>query len=106
MTKSFTILLLIINLVLITSCAKPKVVDTVLPDDEKLNCKQLENAIIETEKIKGDAEYAKKGTGGNLTRMILFWPAWAKTLHNADVAILAANYRNYHLKKIIKKKKL
>ena len=42
-------------------------------------------------------EYAKEGTGGNVARMILFWPAWAQTLHNADKAILAANDRNHHL---------
>ena len=37
--------------------------------------------------------------------MLLFWPAWAQTLHNADVAIMAANDRSYHLIKIMKKKK-
>ena len=105
MNKYLTILFFIINLIFITSCAKPKVVNTILPDDEKLNCKQLQNAIIETKKIKRDAEYAKEGTGGNVARMILFWPAWAKTLHNADVAILAANDRNYHLTKLMKSKK-
>ena len=104
MNKYLTILFFIINLIFITSCAKPKVVNTILPGDEKLNCKQLQNAIIETKKIKRDAEYAKKGTGGNLARMILFWPAWAKTLHNADVAILAANDRNFHLTKLMRKK--
>ena len=30
--------------------------------------------------------------------------AWAKTIHNADVAIQAANDRNFHLIKIMKKK--
>ena len=39
-----------------------------------------------------------------MTRIILFWPAWAKTLHNADVAIMAANDRIYHLFNIMKKK--
>ena len=36
--------------------------------------------------------------------MTLFWPAWARSLHNADVAIRAANDRNYHLVQIMKKK--
>ena len=39
-----------------------------------------------------------------MTRLILFWPAWAKTLYNADVAIQATNDRNYHLINIMKKK--
>jgi len=92
-------------LIIVWSCAKPTVVDIKLPDDDKLNCKQLEIAVAESEKIKREAEFAKEGTGGNLTRMILFWPAWAQTLHNADVAIEAANNRIFHLFKIMKKKK-
>ena len=98
------ILVVSISLIFLSSCAKPTVVNTVMPGDEKLNCEQLENAVAETQKIKKDAEYAKEGTGGNVARMMLFWPAWAQTLHNADVAIQAANDRNYHLIKIMKKK--
>ena len=98
------IVVLLINLVILNSCAKPTVVKTILPKDQKLNCEQLENEVAETEKIKKDAEYAKEGTGANITRMTLFWPAWARTLHNADVAIQAANDRNYHLIKLMKKK--
>ena len=76
------------------------------PGDEELNCEQLENAVAESQKIKRDAEYAREGTGGNVARLMLFWPAWAKTLHNADVAITAANDRIYHLFKIMKKKNI
>ena len=86
------------------SCAKPTVVSVVVPGDDKLNCEQLEISVAETQKIKKDAKYAKEGTGGNMTRLLLFWPAWAQTLHNADVAIQAANDRNYHLINIMKKK--
>ena len=94
-----------ISFILLNACAKPTVVNVVLPGDNKLNCEQLENAVAESQKIKRDAEYAKQGTGGNITRVLLFWPAWAKTLHNADVAIVAANDRIYHLFNIMKKKK-
>ena len=104
MKNLLKIFILIIGLVLLNSCAKPSVVDIVVTGDEKLNCEQLENALAETQKIKRDAEFAKEGTGGNVARMILFWPAWAQTLHNADVAIQAANDRNYHLINIMKKK--
>ena len=88
-------------MILLNLCAKPTVVNVVLPGDDKLNCEQLENAVAESQKIKREAEYAKEGTGGNITRVMLFWPAWAKTLHNADVAVRAADDRIFHLFKII-----
>ena len=94
-----------ISIILLNSCAKPTVVSIILPGDDELNCEQLENSIAESQKIKRDAEYAKESTGGNVARMMLFWPAWARTLHNADVAIAAANDRIYHLFNIMKKKK-
>ena len=106
MKKFQRILVLIVSVILLYACAKPTVVNVVLPGDEELNCEQLENAVAESQKIKRDAEYAKEGTGGNVARVMLFWPAWAKTLHNADVAIMAANDRIYHLFNIMKKKKM
>ena len=99
------ILISIISVILLYSCAKPTVVNIVLPGDENLNCEQLESEVSESQKIKREAEYAKEGTGGNITRVMLFWPAWAKTLHNADVAIRAADDRIFHLFKIMKEKR-
>ena len=96
---------LVLSLILLNSCAKPTVVDVVVSGDEKLNCEQLENEVAEAQKIKKEAQYARENTGGNATRMMLFWPAWAKTLHNADVAIMAADDRIFHLIKLMKKKK-
>ena len=104
MKKFLGILVLSVSIILLDSCAKPTVVNVVLPGDEELNCEQLEDAVAESQKIKREAEYAKEGTGGNITRVILFWPAWAKTLHNADVAVRAADDRIFHLFKIMKKK--
>ena len=104
MNKLLEIFILGTIIILLNSCAKPTVVNVVVPGDEKLNCKQLENEVAETQKIKRDAEYAREDTGGNVARLMLFWPAWAQTLHNADVAIQAANDRNYHLINIMKKK--
>ena len=105
MKKFLGILILSISIILLNGCAKPTVVNIVLSEDYELDCRQLENAVAESQKIKREAEYAKEGTGGNVTRLILFWPAWAKTLHNADVAIRAADDRIYHLFNIMKKKK-
>ena len=104
MKKFIGILVLSISIILLNTCAKPTVVNIALPGDNELDCEQLENAVTESQKIKREAEYAKEGTGGNVTRLILFWPAWAKTLHNADVAIRAADDRIYHLFNIMKKK--
>ena len=101
----FNIFFIIFAAFLLNSCAKPEVVKVVMPGDKNLNCKELENEISETLNIKRKAEHAKDNTGGNVTRAALFWPAWARTLHNADVAIMAADDRNYHLLKIMKKKK-
>ena len=105
MKKFLAILVLSVSIILLDACAKPTVVNVVLPGDDELNCEQLENAVAESRKIKREAEYAKEGTGGNVTRLLLFWPAWAQTLHNADVATMAANDRIYHLFNIMKKKK-
>ena len=96
---------LVLSLILLNSCAKPTVVEVVVSGDEKLNCEQLENEVAEAQKIKREAQYARESTGGNVTRMMLFWPAWARTLHNADVAIMAADDRIFHLIKLMKKKK-
>ena len=104
MKKCRGILVFGISIILLNSCAKPTVVNVVLLGDGELNCEQLKNAVAESQKIKREAEYAKEGTGGNVTRLLLFWPAWAQTLHNADVAIMAANDRIYHLFNIMKKK--
>mgnify|MGYP001158587117 CR=1 FL=1 len=86
------------------SCATPEVVTIKDPSDEKKNCKELENLVAETQKFKRDALYEKENTGGNMARMILFWPAMATTFYNADKAIRAANDRTYHLVNIMEKK--
>ena len=105
MKKNLKIFPLFVVLILLISCAKPTVVSTELPGDNELNCDQLEDAIAESQKMKREAEYARTGTGGNITRLLLFWPAWAQTLHNADEAIRAADNRIFHLFKIMKEKK-
>ena len=52
MKNFLKIFIFIIGLVLLNSCAKPTVVNIVVPGDEKLNCEQLENEVAETQKIK------------------------------------------------------
>ena len=86
------------------SCASPKVVEIKNPLDEKKTCKELESSVAEAQKFKRDALYEKNNTGGNMARMLIFWPAMATTFHNADKAIRAANDRTYHLLKIMENK--
>ena len=105
MKKFLVILVLGSSLILLNLCAKPTVVNVVIPGDEKLNCKQLKDGFAETRRFKQEAETVKEvDTGGNITRTILFWPALLQTIHNADVAIKAANERAYHLIDIMKNK--
>ena len=105
MKKIQIFLFLCLSILLVFSCAKPTVISVTKTGDENLNCEQLKDEIAEVIKLKEEANLAKEGTGGNVARMMVFWPAWARTLHNADVAIQAANDRKYHIVKIMKKKK-
>ena len=98
-----TVKLIIIFFFLI-GCATPKVVNVKDPLDDKKNCNELESSVAEAQKFKRDALFEKENTGGNIARMILFWPAMATTFHNSDKAIRAANDRTFHLLKIMKKK--
>ena len=51
MKKKSLKIILISTLFLLNECAKPTVVNIVMPEDEKLNCEQLENEIRDTQKI-------------------------------------------------------
>ena len=105
MKKFLVILVLGLSVVLLNSCAKPTVVNVVMPEDENLNCEQLKDGFSETRRFKQEAEVVKEvNTGGNMTRTLLFWPALLQTIHNADLAIRAANDRAYHLIDIMKNK--
>ena len=105
MKKFLEILVLGLSIILLNSCAKPTVVTIVVPGDEKLNCKQLKEEIHVAQKFRKEAYAAKGDTGGNLYRAALFWPAWAQSVHNADVAMKAAEDRSYHLIELMKDKK-
>ena len=93
----------ILVFILLYSCAKPTVVEVVQPGDDLLNCTELKQKFEETNKIKEEAEFSKD-SGGNIARALLFWPAWAQSLNNADDAMIAANNRSFHLIKLMRKK--
>jgi len=99
------IIYFLIALVLITSCAKPTIIEAKKLNDSKLDCEEIDLQIFEAQKFKADAEKVNTGASGNVTRLILFWPAWLKSINNAEKAIKAADDRVYHLSVLKRKKK-
>ena len=96
--------ILVISFVLLISCAKPTVVNIVLPDDDKLNCEKLENAVADAQEFRRKAIAVTGNTGKNQAAAILFWPALMMTYVNAAEAITAANERSVHLINIMQDK--
>ena len=97
MKKFLTVLIVGLNLILLHSCAKPTVVNVVLPEDKKLNCEKLEDALIGAQKFRSEAMKVIGNTAGNQVRAVLFWPALATTYVNAHEAIVAASERSVHI---------
>ncbi len=93
-----------ISFVLLISCAKPTVVNITLPNDDKLNCEKLENAVTDAQEFRRKAMAVTGNTGKNQAAAILFWPALMMTYVNASEAIVAANERSVHLINIMQDK--
>ena len=83
----------------------PEVIKTKQLKDSNLSCEELDLEILEAHRFRNEAEIARSSTTANAARMILFWPAWAKTIHNGEKAVDAANDRIYHLDIMKVKKK-
>ena len=104
MKKFLGILILCLSLIIINSCAKPTVVNIVLPNDDKLNCEKLENGVTDAQEFRRKAIAVTGNTGKNQAAAILFWPALMITYVNAHEAIMAANERSVHLINIMQDK--
>ena len=104
MKKFLGIAVLGLSLALLNSCAKPTVVNIVLPEDEKLNCEKLENAVADAQEFRRKAIAVTGNTGKNQAAAILFWPALMMTYVNASEAIVAANERSVHLINVMQDK--
>ena len=104
MKKVIIILILGLNLILLNSCAKPKVLNVTLPKDNELNCEKLEDALADAQKFRKQAISVTGNTAGNQMRALLFWPSLMITYVNAHEAIVAASERSVHLINIMKKK--
>ena len=99
-----TLVILLTGFFFLNSCAKPTVVDSIMPGDEELNCGQLKNSVAEAQRFIKDAEGVKGGTGDNWARGLFFWPAIIQSYSNANEAIAAANTRKVHLFNIMRQK--
>ena len=89
--------ILLLSLVLLVSCAKPTVVNVVLPEDKNLNCIQLETSITDAQEFRRKAISVTGNTPQNQARGMVFWPALMVTYLNAHEAIVAANERSINL---------
>ena len=94
--KKFLVILGL-SLILLNSCAKPKVLDVALPQDKKLSCEKLEEAVDDAQEFRAKAVAVTGNTPQNQARAYLFWPALMMTYLNASEAIVAANERTVHL---------
>ena len=95
----------VLSIALLSSCAKPTVVNIALPTDNKLNCEKLENGVTDAQEFRRKAIAVTGNTGKNQAAAILFWPALMMTYVNAHEAVMAANERTIHLVNIMQDKK-
>jgi hypothetical protein len=102
MKKISSILILFLFCV---SCASPKVVNVIGPNDSTLNCKELSSEIAKANRYADEAQAALKiGTPHNIAAMIFFFPSYGVTMANVDIARTAAKDRTLHLTKLKEKK--
>ena len=97
---NFLILLLIIN-----SCATPRVVNVIGPNDSSMNCKELSDEIAKANKYFNEAQEQKKmDKGHNIGAILFFLPGMGVTFANIEEASKAAQDRAKHLNEIKEKK--
>ena len=96
----------IISLFLIcTSCATPKVINVIGPNDNELNCKELGMEITKANQYADEAQEAKKmSKPHNIGALLFFLPGAGFTMKNVEEAAKAAKDRALHLNKLKEKK--
>ena len=102
MKKLFTILCLFL---ICTSCAIPKVINVIGPNDNKLNCEELSAEITKANNYADEAQKAKKtGTPHNIGAILFFLPGYGITIKNIEEATKAAKDRALHLNQLKERK--
>ena len=92
-------------LIFVTSCATPHVVSVVGPNDNSMNCAQLDTEISIAMQYSAEAKKEKNlGTATNIGALFFWLPGMVATQMNANEAIKAANDRAAHLARIKAKK--
>ena len=87
------------------SCATPKVVNVIGPNDNKLSCKELSAEIMVSNQYADEAQKAKKtGKPHNVGALLFFLPGYGITMKNVEEAMKAAKDRASHLNKLKEKK--
>jgi len=101
--KKFLSLLFLLSFLI--SCATPKVVNVIQPNDSELNCADLSLEIAKANEYANDAQKAKKtGSPHNIGALLFFLPGYGITLKNVEEASSAAKNRALHLNKLKEKK--
>ena len=99
------LLLLLITLTFVTSCATPHVVSVIGPNDDSLSCSQISREISIASNYKRDAKAEKSyGTATNVGAILFWLPGVVATQMNANDAIRAADERINHLTRLKSKK--
>jgi hypothetical protein len=102
MKKKLSILCL---LLICTSCATPKVVNIIGPNDSNLNCKELSSEIAKANLYADEAQNAKNmKSPHNVGAILFFLPGIGVTMKNVEEATEAAKDRAAHLNKLKEKK--
>ena len=102
MIKKLKILILFL---FFASCASPKVVNVIGPNDNKLNCKELSLEITKANEYADEAQEAKKmNKPHNIAALLFFLPGAGFTIKNVEEATKAAKDRALHLNKLKEKK--
>ena len=99
------ILTLLTLLLFSTSCATPRVVNVIGPNDNELNCKELSSEIAIANQYADEARKDKETTKPhNVGALLFFLPGYGMTMKNIAEATKAAKDRALHLNKLMEKK--
>ena len=97
--------LLLLSIIFLSSCANPKIVNVIGPNDNNLTCEELSNEITKANKYADEAKEAKKmSKPHNIGAVLFFLPGYGVTMKNIDEALIAAKERAHHLNRIKEKK--
>ena len=95
----------IIIFLFFVSCATPKVINVIGPNDNELSCEELSAEIARANEYHDKAQEAKDmGKSHNIGAALFFLPGIGVTMSNIHEATEAAKNRAIHLNKIKEKK--